>query len=264
MAKQSFHARVWAKLIEHDRRHRLLERGDRVLAAVSGGPDSVCLADFLIRLGKRRHFDVLLLHAHHGLRGREADRDARLVSALGRELGAPVVVRRLAVRARARRAGRGLEDAGRALRYEALAREARRLGCGKIATGHQLDDQAETVLLHLLRGTKSEGLAGIPVRRPLAGTRAEVVRPLLAITRSEVLEYVRYRGLRHATDSTNRSEDFLRNWVRLKALPLLASKNPRVRENIAAIAEDVARLIGGRGSGIGVRGSGFGVRSGTS
>ena len=238
ISKSRFHGRIWAKLARESA--ALLKPGDRVLAAVSGGPDSVCLAHLVKKLAERRPMGLRLVHFDHGLRA-GSKRDALFVRSLGRRLGVPVTVERLPVRATARREGRTLEEAGRRLRYLALARLARRARCNKVATGHQLDDQAEQLLLHLLRGASLKGLAGIPRRRPLA-PGVEVVRPLLGLTRREVLDYLAYHRLRYRSDPTNRSTRFTRNWVRLRLLPLLESKNPQVRERLAALAEEVATL----------------------
>ncbi|MBI3298818.1 MAG: tRNA lysidine(34) synthetase TilS [Elusimicrobia bacterium] len=222
----------------------LLSPSDSVLAAVSGGADSVCLAHWLAGLrAKGRVRALRLVHFHHGLRGRAADADARSVMELASRLGVPCEIVALDVRGAARRRKAGLEDAGRKLRYEALARLARRHGCGKVALGHHLDDHAETVLLHLLRGTKAKGLLGIPPRRALPGTTAEVVRPLMGITREEARAYCRGFGLSWREDATNRDEDFTRNWIRRKLLPLLESKSPRLREHLSLISEDLRRWV---------------------
>ena len=243
MNKQTFHATIWSKLLTHNRQWDMLRPGDRVLAAVSGGPDSACLAHYLSRLASRLKLEVRILHLHHGLRGRAADRDALLVESLGKSLGLPVVVRRIPVAAFARKTRRSLEDAGRLLRYRALAREARLKDCNKIATGHQQDDQAETVILNLLRGTKAEGLAGVPPRRPLSRGRRgiTVIRPLLCLTRREVIAYLKHHRLKYSMDRSNRSLRFTRNWVRWKVLPLLETKNPEIREHLSKIALDARR-----------------------
>jgi tRNA(Ile)-lysidine synthase len=241
MRRQSFAARVWAKLIAHERSEGLLARGEAVLAAVSGGPDSVCLAHYLAQRARALGVEVSLLHVHHGLRGRRADGDAAFVEELGKRLGLPVRVVQVDARARAKARGKGLEDAGRELRYASLTREARRLGCARVATGHQLDDQAETVLLHLLRGTRLSALAAIPPRRPLA-PGITLVRPLLPLSRSEVELYLRHHDLPSREDATNRSRDFLRNWLRAEVIPLLARRQPRVREHLAGIAAQARAL----------------------
>ena len=238
VSKSRFHGRLWAKLADEAR--HLLRPGDRVLVAVSGGPDSVCLAHFLARLSERRPLRLSLVHFDHGLRA-SSGADARFVRRLAGSLGLPVATIRLPVRAAARRERRGIEDAGRTLRYRALARLARSERANKVATGHQLDDQAEQVLLHLLRGASLKGLAGIPRRRCLA-PGVEVVRPLMCLQRSEVMDYLAYHRLPFRRDPSNRSLRFLRNWVRLRVIPLLESKNPRVRERLAGLAAEVARL----------------------
>ena len=238
MRRKEFAAKVWSKLVAFQKKSGLLRRGDRVLAAVSGGPDSVCLAHYLAWMRRRQGFELFLLHVHHGLRGREADRDAEFVRKLGRTLGLPVEVASVEVKKRAEARGKGLEDAARELRYAALQKAARRLRCNKAATAHHMDDQAETVLLNLLRGTRLSALAGIPPRRPL-GRGLELVRPLLPIKRSEVLSYLKIHGLKYRLDRSNLAVRFTRNWLRRKVLPELETRQPRVREHLAGIAEQV-------------------------
>ena len=116
MRRKTFAARVWSKLLAFDKELGLLRRGDRVLAAVSGGPDSVCLAHFLRGMGHRKGFSVSLMHVHHGLRGRDADRDAQFVLALGKDWGLPACVAAVPVRGLAGERGQGLEAAARKLR----------------------------------------------------------------------------------------------------------------------------------------------------
>ncbi|TBR23210.1 tRNA lysidine(34) synthetase TilS [bacterium] len=231
-----------SRLAAFDRAEGLLSPRDRVLAAVSGGADSVCLAHWLAtRRAKGRIAGLALVHFHHGLRGREADKDAAAVRALAEKLGVGFTLAALDVRGAAAERRAGLEDAGRALRYAALARLARSGGYTKVALGHHLDDNAETVLMHLLRGTKAAGLAGIPPRRALKGCRAEVVRPLLALTRAETRAYCRSFGLSWREDASNKDEGFTRNWVRRRLIPMMEKKSPRLREHLAALAADLRR-----------------------
>lgn len=220
-----------------------LKPGSRVLAAVSGGPDSVCLAHWLSVQARRKNLTVALVHVHHGLRGRAADRDARFVEELGKKLGLPATIVRAPVRAAAAKRGLGLEEAGRKLRYRALAARAKRGRFSAVATGHQLDDQAETVLLHLLRGTSLEGLGGIPVRRALA-PGVELIRPLLPLTREEILLYLKKHDLKWREDASNHDPKFTRNWVRRDVLPLLEKRAPGVKDRLAQIAAKVRAATG--------------------
>jgi tRNA(Ile)-lysidine synthase len=243
MKRKEFAARVWAKLVAFEKRWGLLPPGARVLAAVSGGPDSVCLAHWLAAQARRKGLKVALAHVHHGLRGREADKDARSVEALGARLGLPVAVLRADVKGVARRRRLGLEEAGRKERYRLLSAKARRGRWSLVATGHQLDDQAETVLLHLLRGTNPAGLAGIPPRRPLA-PRVSLIRPLLPLTRAEVLEYLRQHGLNWREDRSNADPRFSRNWVRQELIPLIEKRAPGARQRLALMAERIRAQLG--------------------
>lgn len=242
MRRKEFAARVWSKLVAFERDGALLPRGARVLAAVSGGPDSVCLAHFLAQMAKRKALSVELFHLHHGLRGRDAERDARSVERLGASLGLPVRVERAKVAAVAKARGLGLEEAGRAERYKRLAARAARGRFSVVATGHQLDDQAETVLLHLLRGTSLAGLGGIAPKRALA-PGVSLVRPLLPISRDEVREYLAVHGLSSREDRTNRDAKFRRNWVRAEVLPLLESRAPGAKARLAAFADAARRQL---------------------
>jgi tRNA(Ile)-lysidine synthase len=192
-------------------RHRLLDRGDRVLVAVSGGPDSVALLDALVQLRVEWDLSLRVCHVHHGLRA-EANADAAFVEALARRLGCPVTVAHAPV---VLGAGRSPEDAARVARHAALARAADAHGATRIALGHTADDQAETVLMRVLDGAGPRGLAGIPVRR------GRVIRPLLDVDRPAVLAHLEAQGLAHVEDATNRDRAFRRNRIRHDLLPLL-------------------------------------------
>ena len=243
MRRKEFAARVWSKLVAFERAQELLPSGSRVLAAVSGGPDSVCLAHFLAQMARRKNLALELFHVNHGLRGREAERDADSVRALGRALGVPVRAAQARVRAVAKARGLGVEEAGRKERYRLLAARAKSGRFSLVAAGHHLDDQAETVLLHLLRGTSLEGLGGIAPKRELAPGVA-LIRPLLPLTRAEVLLYLELHGLSFREDKTNRDEAFARNWVRAEVLPLLESRAPGVKERLSLIAAKVRAATG--------------------
>ncbi|MBI4057011.1 MAG: tRNA lysidine(34) synthetase TilS [Elusimicrobia bacterium] len=263
MKNVSFWSGLWGKLRKHIRENSLIRPGDKILVGVSGGPDSVCLTHSLSLLQKKWGLKLHLLYIDHGLR-KAASQEARFVRSLGKKLNLPVTIRKAPVSAYAHHTKRSLEDAGRNLRYRIFLREAKRLKFKKVATAHHLDDHVETVLLNLLRGTQAKGLGGIPVRRslnPCAGknepgtfftkkrarhflhtreegkNKVEVIRPLLCLRKAEILEYLRFWKLRYRVDGSNKDLKFTRNWVRLKLLPLLESKNPKIRENLHRLSQ---------------------------
>lgn len=218
------------------------KRGETVLAGLSGGPDSVCLLHFLSKLAGKKRFELYAVHVNHGLRGADADADEKFCRALCKRLDVPLITKKKAVRALAKKLDLSPEHAARKARYAAFAETAKKTGAVKIALGHHLDDQAETVLLNLLRGTRAEGLCGIPASRPLNKT-VQIVRPLLCITRAEVEEYLRENKLRAVTDQSNFDDAFTRNWIRHELLPLMETKQPQIRRHLAAMAEQLTKRL---------------------
>ena len=212
--------------------------GTLVLAAVSGGLDSTVLADALAGLAPRRGFRLAIGHVHHGLRGADADADEAAARDLARRLDVPFAAERIAPEVlRAGRSSRERptrQEAARTLRYAALARIAADLGASRIATAHHAGDQAETVLLRLLRGSGPDGLGGIPERSPDGG----IVRPLLGLSRAEIEAYARARELRWREDASNASPEYARNRLRQEFLPALTRAfNPRLLRAIGDLAE---------------------------
>ena len=223
-------------------RDALIPWGARVLVACSGGGDSVALASLLYELAPDAGWSVAgLLHVNHGLRGASADEDEAFCRQLARDLGVAIVVERADVAARARADRISVEAAGHRIRYELFERMVREGTADLVATAHTRDDQAETVLLRLIRGAGPAGLAGI---RPRSGP---VVRPLLDVRRHELRDYLRRRGLSHREDPSNRDEGVLRNRVRHRLIPFLAEHfSPAITDVLArgaAIARDDADWI---------------------
>ena len=213
--------------------------GRSVAVAVSGGVDSVALAHALDGCAARFGLVLTIVHVHHGLRGVEADADETFVRALAARLGLPVASARVAPRAvrsaaPSSRVRPTLQEAARRLRDEALRRLAHGVGADRIATAHTADDQAETVLLRLLRGTGPDGLAGIPPR----STDGVVVRPLLGVSRAEIVAYARAHGLTWREDPSNADPRYARSRLRRDWLPGLRDAfNPRLLRAIADLAE---------------------------
>ena len=198
------------------RTHRMLQPGDQVLIAVSGGPDSVALCHLLHRLSPGCKVKLMVAHIHHGLRGDEADQDAGFVQDLCLQLGLPVMVKRVNVRSWREQHGGSLQMAARALRYSCLFELMAENRASKIALGHNADDQAEEILLRIFRGTGQRGLAGMP-----PSNRDGVIRPLLDCHRHEIITYLENHGLAFRQDRSNLKPWCQRNLLRLELLPKL-------------------------------------------
>jgi tRNA(Ile)-lysidine synthase len=206
-----------------------VRRGDGVVVAVSGGVDSMVLLDVLVRLAPRLDLRLHVAHIHHGRRGQSADRDAAFVSAEAVRSGLRVSVERLIAETRPR--GASVEMWAREARYACLEAIRKRVRAGWILTAHTQNDQAETVLLNLLRGTGPRGLAGIP------RVRQRILRPLLTVSRAAIQGYSAAAGVAFREDPSNQSTAYRRNRVRQHLLPLLAREyNPRIVEALAALA----------------------------
>ncbi|MBI2264067.1 MAG: tRNA lysidine(34) synthetase TilS [Armatimonadetes bacterium] len=211
-------------------RFHMVKPWDGILVAVSGGPDSMCMLHVLTALAPSLNLSLSVFHLNHRSRP-ESSSDARFVRAEARRMGFPFVLASCDVPAHAARNRLSFEDAARRIRYKELVRAARKEGKNLIATGHTADDQAETVLLHLLRGSALTGL-GIP---PVRGS---IIRPLLEVTRAEVLTFCQEKGIPYITDETNLALQHDRNRVRWELLPLLEKEyNPRVRKHLCKMAD---------------------------
>ena len=215
--------------------HRLLVSGDHVLAGVSGGADSVALLLLLCRLAPAQGFRVTAAHLNHGLRGRTAADDARFTAALAARLGVDCISGCSNVRRRARNRHLSLEMAAREARYAFFKRAARKTGATVVATAHTANDQAETVLLNLVRGAGPDGLSGIPRRTRIAGI--DVARPLLEVRRTQIEAFLQREQQSWREDATNHDPAFLRNRVRHELLPLLQRRfNPSIRDALCRTA----------------------------
>lgn len=206
-------------------------RGERVLCAVSGGLDSMCLLHMLDAWCRERGGQLTAAHFNHRLRGAAADRDEAFVREICGQWDIPLAVGREDVREHAKREGLSLEEAARNLRYAFLRRAAAEAGCRRIYTAHHAGDNAETVLLNLIRGTGLSGLTGMDWQRE------NLCRPLLNVTREELEAYAAQWKIPHMEDETNADPDAAaRNLLRLQVMPLLEELNPRAVEHICAAA----------------------------
>ncbi|MBT3258197.1 MAG: tRNA lysidine(34) synthetase TilS [Deltaproteobacteria bacterium] len=220
-------------------RFNMLDYGNRVLVAVSGGPDSVVLLDVLDRLKESFSLDLVVAHFDHSLRPGDDERETRFVASLAVSKNIPFITQK-ALSPPGKR-GMSLEEEARDRRYEFLDHAKKTHGAQKIALGHTLDDQAETVIMRLLRGSGPAGLSGIPPVR-----NHDIIRPLIEVTRQEIQDYIVRRDLSHITDPSNLEKHHLRNRIRLDLLPQLKTYQPRIVEILgqtAGIMRDETRWM---------------------
>lgn len=209
----------------------LPEDCDSVLCAVSGGADSVFMLHVLKSLCGSRGIKLCAAHFEHGIRGEESRRDAEFTEKLCETLGVECIIEHGNVPEFAEKNRMGLEEAARRLRYEFLEEAAEKLSCRYIATAHNADDNAETLLFNLARGAGGKGLCGIPP------VRGNIIRPVINITRAEIERYLKENSVPHVEDSTNASDDYSRNLIRHRVMPVLREINPLFSSAVSRTTE---------------------------
>jgi len=233
--------------------HHLVSSQSRLLVAVSGGPDSVCLLHILVKLQEELGIRLHVAHLNHQLRGAESKADAQYASNLARRLGIPATIEQRDVKAYQKDKHISLEEAAREVRYTFLAQVAKAIGASQVAVGHTMDDHIETILMHLVRGTGTRGLRGLQPHTEWqsSGNSLIIIRPLLQVSREETANYCHGHKLMPRIDTSNLSLSPLRNRIRYQLLPLLKSYNPQVTEALlrtASIASDDLAVIDKDGS----------------
>jgi len=224
------------KFIETISNYSLIQKGDKILVAVSGGPDSLALLLKLLRLKLKLGLTLHIAHLDHGLR-KDSNLDANFVKRWGKKLKVPVTIKRLTCR-QVKTKG-SLEEFFREERLKFLIQTAKIIKADKIALGHNLNDQAETVLMRILRGTGLSGLSGISAKRVIGGR--VFIRPLLETTRQQIDKFLKNRLIKPRIDSTNREDIFLRNKIRHHLIPMLRSEyNINILKVLANLAESVS------------------------
>ncbi len=227
--------RLRADVLKQIKESGMIKAGDAVLAAFSGGADSVALLLLLREISGHIGFSVCASHVNHGIRGEEADRDERFCRMFCDKRGIPFASSKVNIPETAEKSGEGLEECARRIRYEELERMARAFGCNKIATAHHADDNIETVLMHMIRGCGLKGLAGIPP------VRGNIIRPILGIPRRDIISCLAELGVGYVNDSTNDDTDLSRNLLRHTVLPQLYRLNPEVDAAISRMCGTVAQ-----------------------
>ena len=228
---------VKEKAFQVIRREKMLPPDCAVVAGVSGGADSVALLHLLTSLrSEGRISSLMVVHVNHSLRGAESLRDQRFVEELCRKWDVPLIVEQHDVAALAAEQGKGVEELGRELRYAAFQKATHHYSCCRIATAHTADDNAETLLLHLCRGSGLHGSAGIPP------VRGNIIRPLITCTREEIEEYCEERRLSYVTDSTNADTAYARNRIRHMVMSQLRAINPQATTAITRFIEQARQV----------------------
>lgn len=214
------------------RKYQMVRQGDTVVVAVSGGPDSMVLLHVLNQLKEELHLQLQVVHVNHMFRGEQARQEAQMVADYARTLGLPVRVFQEDVPALIKQSKDSKQAVARTVRYRCIEQVANEVGAQRIATGHHADDQAETVLMHLLRGTGLTGLQGmLPVRQE------RYIRPLFEVTRQEIEQYCQEENLPFALDPSNASNVYTRNRIRNQVLPLLQCINPGIVSTLNRLAK---------------------------
>jgi tRNA(Ile)-lysidine synthase len=222
------------KFIQHN---HLIPCPQKVVVAVSGGPDSVCLLYSLYHLQTSLKISLYIAHLNHQLRGEESDQDSLYVDELAKKLDIPATIEKRNVTTYRDKHHLSLEEAAREVRYSFLGQVAESIGTNLVAVGHNLNDQIETILLHIIRGTGTLGLRGLQAKQNMQfdGRKLAVIRPLLEVPREEIEKYCQFLKLQPRTDSSNLSLSLLRNRIRYELVPLLKSYNPGISESILRI-----------------------------
>ena len=246
--------KILDKIRKTIKEHDMIQPGDSIVIGLSGGPDSVCMMHALWALQEEFEIGGLCaVHINHGLRGAESDGDQEYAAQLCKSMGVEFEAFRFDVAKEAEAAGIGTEDAGRRIRYQTFEEVRRKIGAQKIAVAHNMNDQAETVLMRIMRGTGIAGLGGIPYTRRdeikhtscegimSAHSNGMIIRPVLDLARAEIEEYCEMAGLSPHIDSTNKQSIYTRNRIRLEMIPLMAEHfNPNIEKALVRLSKQAA------------------------
>lgn len=220
------------RVLDTIKEYKMIQKGDKVIIGVSGGPDSVCLLHILDSLKEELDITLYIAHVEHGFRGQASKEDARFVEELGRKMGIEVFSTSVDVPEFIKKSGLSPEDAARKVRYDFYEEVMRKVRGNKVALGHNLDDQVETLIMRFLRGTGPKGLGGIsPVRDRI------YIRPLLEVRRDEIIRFLNENNMEYRIDETNLKDVYHRNRIRLKLIPLLEREyNPNLKNTLSRMA----------------------------
>lgn len=235
--------KIWNKINKFIKENNLISNKDKILIAVSGGPDSMLLLHYI---HKKANHDFLVFHLNHGIR-KEAFKDEKIVKDYCEKNEIECVIERLDILRMAKEAKESLENFARKKRYDLFLKYAEKYKCSLVLTAHNMDENIETVVLNLLRGKDIKGLCGIPVKRKLKG-KICVARPIMCLKKEEIIDYLKENKIKYAVDKTNYDTDYTRNWIRHKLIPMIESKQPNFGLHIIEISKQIRKMMGKAGS----------------
>lgn len=225
---------LFERVANRNKKESLVENGDRIVVGFSGGPDSVFLVEMLLKLREKIDFDIVLVHINHLLRGEEAQRDEDFSINYGKSKGLKVFVRKINITSLGKEKGLSLEEAGREARYSFYKEVLEKSNSNKIALAHNKDDQIETFMFRLTRGTGLSGLEGIVTKRD------RYIRPISEIYKSEIVNYLDENNISYCIDSTNLENEFTRNSIRIDLIPFIEKRyNPKFKDKIFSLIEEI-------------------------
>ncbi len=225
------------KALKKIKEKNLVEKNDRIVLGCSGGPDSIFLLEVFLKIKEEYNMTLALAHINHLYRGAEADRDENFVRDLGEKNGIQVFVKRKSMKLMAKEEKITLEEAGREIRYSFFDEVLEKINGNKVALAHNLDDQIETFLFRLIRGSSLEGLEGINDRRD------KYIRPINEIYKSEIIDYLDTNNIPYVVDSTNLENDYTRNSIRLDLIPFIEKRyNPKFKEKINSLLNEIREV----------------------
>lgn len=220
----------------------MLETGDSVIIALSGGPDSVALLYLINNLSLKYKLKLYIAHLNHGLRGKEAERDEKFCKNLAKKLKIPFFSNKIYIKKiKDQEKGRSIEELARRERYKFLLGVAKKVNASKIVLGHTADDQVETVTMRFIRGAGTKGLSGIPPKRKLS-SGVWIIRPLFCIWKDEIIQFLKKKKISFKKDSTNKKIDFLRNRIRHELIPILTKYNSGIKNVIQSTGNNMALI----------------------
>ena len=225
---------LFREILKLNKKYNLIENNDTIVVGFSGGPDSVFLVEMLKKLKNFINFKIYLVHINHLLRGEDADSDENFSFEYAKKNNLEIFIKRIPVKEIAKEVGKTLEEVGREERYKFFSEIYEKVGANKIATAHNKDDQIETFLFRLIRGTSLQGLEGIKIKNN------NIIRPISEIYKKDILEYLNKNEIQYKIDKTNFENEFTRNSIRLNLIPFIEERyNIKFKDKIFSLIEEI-------------------------